>query len=39
MSKLSAFLHPIINQEEKEIVISRRFVDEQGEPIPFKIRH
>ena len=38
MSKLSAFLHPIINQEEKEIVISRRFVDEQGEPIPFKIR-
>lgn len=38
MSKLSAFLHPVITQEEKEIVISKRFVDEKGNPVPFKIR-
>lgn len=38
MSKLSAFLNPISSNEEKEIVISKRFVDEKGNPIPFKIR-
>lgn len=38
MSKLSAFLHPVAVQEEKEIVISNRFQDEKGEPVPFKIR-
>ena len=38
MSKLSAFLHPVTSDEEKEIVISKRFVDEKGDPIPFKIR-
>lgn len=38
MSKLSAFLHPVAVQEEKEIVISSRFQDEKGEPVPFKIR-
>ena len=38
MSKLSAFLHPVSAGEEKEIVISKRFVDEKGEPVPFKIR-
>lgn len=38
MSKLSAFLHPVSAGEEKEIIISKRFVDEKGEPIPFKIR-
>lgn len=38
MSKLSAFLHPVTTQEEKEIVISRRFQDEDGSPVPFKIR-
>ena len=38
MSKLSAFLHPVAVQEEKEIVISARFQDEKGEPVPFKIR-
>lgn len=38
MSKLSAFLHPVTVQEEKEILISQRFQDEKGEPVPFKIR-
>lgn len=38
MSKLSAFLHPVTTQEEKEVVISNRFQDEKGNPVPFKIR-
>lgn len=38
MSNLSAFLHPVTVQEEKEIVISRRFLDEDGNPAKFKIR-
>lgn len=38
MSKLSAFLHPQSIREEREILISRRFVDETGEPVPFRIR-
>lgn len=38
MSKLSAFLNPVTSDEEKEIVISKRFVDEKGDPIPFRIR-
>ena len=38
MSNLSAFLHPVTVQEEKEIVISRRFLDEDGSPAEFKIR-
>lgn len=38
MSKLSAFLHPVSTGEEKEVVISNRFVDEKGNPVPFKIR-
>ena len=38
MSKLSAFLHPVSTSEEKEVVISRRFQDENGNPVPFKIR-
>lgn len=38
MSKLSAFLHPVTEGIEKEIVISKRFVDEKGNPVPFKIR-
>lgn len=37
-SKLSAFLHPVKMQEEKEVVISGRFQDENGNPVPFKIR-
>ena len=38
MINLSAFLHPVTVQEEKEIVISRRFLDEDGNPAKFKIR-
>ena len=38
MSKLSAFLHPVTTSEEKEVVISNRFQDENGRPVPFKIR-
>lgn len=38
MSKLSAFLHPVQVSLEKEIVISERFQDENGNPVPFKIR-
>ena len=38
MSSLSAFLHPVSSVEEKEIVISTRFVDENGHPVPFRIR-
>ena len=50
MSNLSAFLHPVTMQEEKEVYISHRFVrrDEDGNPIlgpdgkpipePFRIR-
>lgn len=38
MSRLSAFLHPVQTTEEREVVISRRFLDEDGTPVPFKIR-
>lgn len=38
MSKLSYFLHPAVSGEEKEIVISRRFRDDKGDPVPFRIR-
>lgn len=50
MSKLSDFLHPVTGGEEKEVIVSRRFVkrDDAGNPIlddsgkmipkPFRIR-
>lgn len=38
MSALSAFLHPTVTCEEKEIVISKRFLGEDGKPVSFKIR-
>lgn len=38
MSALSAFLHPAVAKEEKELVISKRFLGEDGKPVPFKIR-
>ena len=38
MSALSAFLHRAVTREEKEVVISRRFLGEDGKPVPFKIR-
>ena len=38
MNALSAFLHPAVTREEKEIIISKRFLGEDGKPTPFKIR-
>lgn len=38
MSKLSAFLRPAAGLEEKEVFVSSRFQDENGQPVPFKIR-
>ncbi len=38
MSNLSAFLNPVSVAEEKEVVISKRFLDGMGKPAPFKIR-
>lgn len=37
MSSLKAFLNPI-QTEEKEVIISKRFIGEDGNPVPFKIR-
>ena len=37
MSKLSAFLNPVA-PEAKEVYISSRFLDDKGNPVPFKIR-
>ena len=38
MSKLSAFLNPVSAEQEREVVISNRFKDEKGNPVPFRIR-
>ena len=38
MSSLYAFLHPVSVQEEREVFISDRFKDENGNVVPFKIR-
>ena len=38
MSNLHAFLHPVQGEETKEIVISKRFLGEDGKPVPFIIR-
>lgn len=38
MSKLSAFLQPVKTHIEKEVLISDRFVDSDGNPVPFKIK-
>ena len=38
MSDLSAFLNPASLYEEKEVVVSKRFQDQDGKPVPFKIR-
>jgi len=38
MGNLSAFLHPVTAQEEKDVFISKRFLGEDGKPVPFRIR-
>lgn len=35
---LKAFLHPAVVSEKKEIVISKRFLDDNGNPVTFKIQ-
>lgn len=37
MSSLSAFLNPV-KVENKKVIISNRFVDENKNPVPFEIR-
>lgn len=38
MNHLSAFLHPTHTEETIEVVISDRFLDENGEPVKFKLK-
>ena len=38
MSVLDAFLHPIAVEETKKVEISKRFVGEDGKPVPFEIK-
>ena len=38
MSRLNAFLHPVDLGEVNEVIISSRFKDEAGNPVPFTIR-
>lgn len=35
---LQAFLRPVATEESREVVISSRFVDEDGKPVPFAVR-
>lgn len=35
---LKAFMLPSVTDETKDVIISKRFVNEKGEPLPFKIR-
>ncbi len=38
MSDLHAFLHPVQGDDTVEVVISKRFLGEDGKPVPFRIR-
>ena len=38
MGVLEAFLHPIAVEETKKVEVSRRFVGEDGKPVPFEIK-
>lgn len=38
MGVLEAFLHPIAVEETKKVEISKRFVGEDGKPVPFEIK-
>lgn len=38
MSNIKAFLQPPIMNETKEVIISERFKDEEGNVVPFVIR-
>ena len=36
-TELNAFLNPVL-PERKEVIVSKRFLDENGQPVPFVIR-
>ncbi len=38
MSNLKAFLKPLYTEKTIEVVISDRFVDDKGDPVPFKLK-
>lgn len=38
MNALSAFLHPAVVNEETTVLVSKRFLGEDGQPVPFRIR-
>lgn len=38
MNQLSAFLNPETTQRTQEVVVSQRFLGENGKPVPFVIR-
>lgn len=38
MSNLDVFLHPVHGAETQDVVVSKRFLNEDGRPVPFKIR-
>jgi hypothetical protein len=38
MSNLAGFLKPLYTEATQEVVISDRFVDDEGNPLPFKLR-
>lgn len=38
MGVLEAFLHPLAVEETKKVEISKRFIGEDGKPVPFEIK-
>lgn len=38
MDRLSAFLNPATGEETREVMISKRFLGEDGSPVPFTIK-
>ena len=38
MGVLDAFLHPIAVEETKKVEVSKRFIGEDGKPVPFEIK-
>ena len=38
MSALKAFLQPSVAGKTKEVIVSDRFKDENGKPVPFVIK-
>ena len=38
MGVLEAFLHPITVEETKKVEISKRFIGEDGKPVPVEIK-